>query len=355
MFRQKDGAASDVIAFILIMGLVVIVVAAWMLIIIPDQGYQAESAHDEKVLLEFADLKKGIDLMWLNNLRENTNSYLISLAPSERTSLSTLLYLAPTLGSGRIKIEKGTRIQLLDTYVGMTISKSGVKLLLPPEPRRETQSDELSAPKYAEVNLLRVSYFTDNAYAPNYSIIYEGGVVFYADEAGNTYKLIDPFIDAYLRDNTKAKNYILIAADKDLKKSVLLGNLPVVINYAFTKSFNRFTFPDDSTLPMDYRRINGNVLELKRDYVELYHTSGDGLDAVKVYDAVTDDKETELNKNIADYWRKWVFDEFYRKELNVAYDPVTDDGKTYNDYFNPNGDIVQVKYYDVSIASGVSA
>ena len=339
MYKQKDDGASDIIAFILILFIVVVAVAMWMLVIIPSQGTEAENDHNDKVLMEFADFKEGIDQLWLNNLAGYSNSHMISLAPSERTSLSTLMYLAPTLGSGSLKIEKGTKITLYDTYrLRKNVDGKVTWSTYPCDTDGENINSDLSSGKKYEFYLLRITFTTDNVYAPNYTILYEGGAVWYADAEGNTYQLLSPVVDP---EKSNKKNYYLIATDVsnpgNVNTTLTLGNLPVVLTYTYLGKLK--------TTYSDYH-VDGSgdvIVPRQRNYLEFYnpeveeHTHDDdkGND-------LRSDNEKALDQDLKKYWEEY---------LNAA-KAVSFDNSSPSD--SNLGAFLSVLQYDVSLADDVS-
>lgn len=303
MQQQKDDGASDVIAFIMILFLIVAAAACWMLIIIPSQGYEAESAHNEKVLLEFADMKKGIDQLWLNSLDGYSNTHLVSLAPSERTSLSTLMYLAPTLGSGMIKIENGTSINMTDTYRYRWIDKNG-----------HTQWSNTSWNSY-NTTLLRISYYSNNQYAPNFVIIFEGGAVFYADASGKPYLMVNPYADIQ-----EARRFILLAADPSVRETTILGNLPVTVGYQFIKHYLNSA--------SDWRLVSSVLVHENRDYIELY-------DRPEIKPA----SNTQMDASLANFWEDTFRGAAVYNETQFL--------------LNDAGSEVQIMYYGTTVSGGV--
>lgn len=329
--RRRDDAVSDIIAFVLIMFLIVTAVACWMLVVIPGQGSEAENAHDEKVLLEFTDFKKGLDLLWLNNKTGYSNSHLISLSPSERTSLSTLLYLAPTLGTGELIVEKGTEIQLWDTHRYFT--ETGVEKTPMAVIRGETYKSQSYTDSYSyndleydkdnddpySFNLMRITYISDNEYAPDFTVVYEGGAVWFKSENGGSYQLLTPAVDV---DEIDKKNYhlIVVTPDTSERPSKILGNMPVALKYTYTGQFfvkeNLISLPGKPTL---------------RTYLELYSDSSDS------------DYTYAVNKNrTADSDIDTITEEYWKNVLGTA--------SSYPS--NEKGASISLHYYTVEIQGG---
>ena len=329
MCRIREDGASDVIAFVLIIFLIVTAAAVWMLVVVPDQGREAESAHNDRVLEEFAGFKRALDQLWLNEKIGFTGSHLIPLSPGERSSLSTLLYLAPTHGSGMIRIEPGTEITLYDTHrhysmashtwIEGNVTKAGPNdYITAPGPNQGmwVPGEHPTNPEPFTFTLLRMTYTSDNEYAQNYMITYEGGAVWVSTPDGAAIQLAEPTMT---HDADGSQTLYLTTADVK-KTKLLLGNCPVAVSYSFTgypvtiaddygyyglngfvKSRKRFfSSAEIASLSHDDAADTPDELKVvspKRHYIEL-----SGIDAPVITEAHSVPETQALGENLKTYW-----------------------------------------------------
>lgn len=200
--QTADDAVSEVIGFLLIFALVVAALAVFLLVSMPSEGQKTEIQHDNLVMDQFAELKNGVDLLWTTNSTYINNSRLISLAPTQSTDLASRLFLAPTLGSGSLRMGNGTAFYF-------TADDGGVH--------------------YASV--LRLTYASDNQYSEDFFVVYDGGAVFFGDNRSATYLLLSPIAGNNTVSDEK-EVIILNATQNEIKSSI--GNTPVAIEYAVT-------------------------------------------------------------------------------------------------------------------------
>ena len=102
--RKADEGSAEIIGFVLIIALIVSVMSVWILIYLPNEGNAVEIDHTRLVTGQFADLKYGIDLLWITGQEGVRSSRLISPSPVEGTEISGLLFLSPPLGTGTITV-----------------------------------------------------------------------------------------------------------------------------------------------------------------------------------------------------------------------------------------------------------
>ncbi|MDD1724253.1 MAG: hypothetical protein LUQ07_03895, partial [Methanospirillum sp.] len=65
--RERDDGLSEVIGFILIIGLLVIIASLYMTYMVPAQGREAEIQHMDYIKQQFLDYKINTDALWINN------------------------------------------------------------------------------------------------------------------------------------------------------------------------------------------------------------------------------------------------------------------------------------------------
>ncbi len=146
-----DEGVTEIIGFVLIMGLVVVVLFGMALIVPPMNGAAIEGELALGAVQGVSNLKYDMDLLWESPVMKNVNrSVLIQLSTPRRGIVSMLPVFTPRIGSAT-----------------MSAGVSGVTVRV-----NDTQYDN----QYD--NLLRLSYATSNNYAPDSMVVYEAGAVF---------------------------------------------------------------------------------------------------------------------------------------------------------------------------------
>ncbi|MDO5844835.1 MAG: hypothetical protein Q4Q53_06805 [Methanocorpusculum sp.] len=200
--KHSDDAVSEVIAFMLIFAMIVVFLASWVIFYVPSEGHNVEIKHDEEVLRQFSDIKTGVDLLWTAD-RKTSIDRLVSLSPTKGTDISTLLFLSPSLGSGTIKIGGGTSFSFNDTKYNEIIKING---------------------DVHNVSLMRISYTSFNEYSDDFTIVYDGGAVFYGNTEGDQYLLGSPIMGG-------GKLYLVNVSSP--KEEIILGNFPVSVKITY--------------------------------------------------------------------------------------------------------------------------
>lgn len=155
MIRQaSDEGVTEIIGFVLIMGLVAVVLFIMALVVPPMTGAEMEGELALDAVEDISGLKYDMDLLWeastppreASTLPNVTRSVLIQLSTPKRGIVSMLPVFTPTIGSATL-----------------TAGVSGISL-------------DVGGTRYD--NLLRLSYTTSNNYAPDSMVVYEAGAVF---------------------------------------------------------------------------------------------------------------------------------------------------------------------------------
>ena len=235
--KTADDGVAEVIGFVLIIALVVSVAAVWILFYIPAQGNAVETEHARLVTEEIADIKYGIDLLWMNGKTGMNASRVISPSPVQGTDLSGLLFLSPPLGTGTVTVSNGT---------AFWINRSG-------------QSP-------VAVSALKITYNSANYYASDIRIVYDGGAVFRGEKDEMPYVLLPPSVGT--------SDLVLITVPSNYGEQQILGNIPLGLTY---KYLGEITYHDANvtlyqTDPnnrwVDYTgRIFANVTVVRYDVV----------------------------------------------------------------------------------------
>jgi hypothetical protein len=76
---KREKALSELIGFILLLGLLVMVASLYLTYVVPAQGREGEIAHMEYIKGQFLDYKIGTDALWVNNAQGVSISQAITL------------------------------------------------------------------------------------------------------------------------------------------------------------------------------------------------------------------------------------------------------------------------------------
>ncbi len=189
--HTADDGVAEVIGFILIIALIVAVAAVWILVYIPSQGNAVETEHARLVTEEIADIKYGIDLLWINGRTDVTMSRLISPSPVQGTDISGLLFLSPPLGTGTVTVGEGN------------VFKVG--------------GDTIKA--------LKITYDSANYYAPDIRLVYDGGAVFFKEG--------DEDLSVFLSPSIGDSRLVFVTISNSGVNQQILGNIPLSVTYTY--------------------------------------------------------------------------------------------------------------------------
>jgi len=193
--RKADGGSAEIIGFVLIIALIVSVASVWILIYLPNEGYSVETDHARLVTEQFADLKYGIDLLWITGHEGVSSGRLISPSPIEGTEISGLLFLSPPVGTGTITAGEGTNFNIGDDTV----------------------------------KALKITYNSANYYAPDTRIVYDGGAVYCGDKDEDPVLILPPSI---------GDDRLVLINISGVSEQQILGNIPLSLTYTYKGTFN---------------------------------------------------------------------------------------------------------------------
>ncbi|WP_338095238.1 DUF7289 family protein [Methanorbis rubei] len=143
----SDEGVTEIIGFVLIMGLVVMALFIMALIVPPMNGAELENELALGAVQDVSNLKYDMDILWEEkNLTNVTRSALIQLSTPKQGMISMLPAFKPTLGSATL-----------------TAGLSDLRITV----GGETYD-----------NLLRLTYSTANHYTENSVVMYDAGAVF---------------------------------------------------------------------------------------------------------------------------------------------------------------------------------
>lgn len=179
----RDDALSEVVGFVLILGVIVLALSLYQLYGVPAVGRENEILHMNAVKDRFIDYKISLDSLWLNALGSATSSNFIKgVTLSTSFDLGTeggytqgggvyIPILAPLPSGGTISVNKGYNDGLFDN-----ISIRAVKGAEINEPVKNLPMGE-------------VAFQSDNNYWIQQRYYYQMGGLFLAQDSGSTVRL----------------------------------------------------------------------------------------------------------------------------------------------------------------------
>ena len=178
--RARDDALSEVVGFVLILGVIVLALSLYQLYGVPAVGRENEILHMSAVKDRFIDYKISLDSLWLNSIN-GTNSL-------EGTTLSTSFDLGTeggySQGGGIIfpmlaPISSGGTLSVNRHYDNLTINSTGMAPPVKLEPMGE------------------VAFESSNNYWLQQRYYYQMGGLFLSQDEGATARL-SPGLSLYL-------------------------------------------------------------------------------------------------------------------------------------------------------------
>lgn len=170
--RPRDDGLSEVVGFVLLLGVIVIALSLYQVYGVPAVGRENEIAHMNQVKDRFVDYKLALDSLWVNN----RNGVLLSTAfdlgtgaPATAGTVFALPILTPAGSGGTVSVQSG-----------------GAKLTI-----TIWEDETISAP-IKKLPLGSLSYRSSNNYWVDQTWIYQGGAVFLSQEGGTTVRVAPP-------------------------------------------------------------------------------------------------------------------------------------------------------------------
>jgi len=108
--RPRDDGLSEVVGFVLLLGVIVIALSLYQVYGVPAVGRENEIAHMNQVKDRFVDYKLALDSLWVNN----RNGVLLSTAfdlgtgaPATAGTVFALPILTPAGSGGTVSVQSG--------------------------------------------------------------------------------------------------------------------------------------------------------------------------------------------------------------------------------------------------------
>lgn len=169
--RQREYALSEVIGFILLLGVIAAAFALWMMYIVPVNGREAEITQMDSVKDRFTDYKISLDSLWLNSQDGVTLSTSMNLGTGGGNTQATGLFL-PMLNP----IASSATLAVQDTGDTMTI----------------TSDDPTNGVSKNTYRMTMLQYQSQNNYWIQQTYYYQDGGVFLTQINGSVCRVSPP-------------------------------------------------------------------------------------------------------------------------------------------------------------------
>jgi len=178
--KHREAGLSEVIGFVLLLGVVVAAMALWMMYVIPVNGREEEITHMNEVKDRFTDYKISLDSLWIN--RNKDSNY--NEVPLSGVTLSTSF----NLGTGGGNTGAGGMFLSLMKPVAssavLSYKDSGDLLNI----ARSDGSNELER----NYSIQKIEYQSQNNYWIQQRYYYQMGGVFLAQDSGSVTRVAPP-------------------------------------------------------------------------------------------------------------------------------------------------------------------
>ncbi|NLM29740.1 MAG: hypothetical protein GX216_04820 [Methanomicrobiales archaeon] len=162
--RPRDDALSEVVGFVLILGVIVVALSLYQVYGVPAVGRENEIAHMNHVKNRFVDYKIALDSLWVNDRSGVLLSMAFDLgtgAPATGGRAFALPILTPAGSGGMVTVEEGGAVLNVTAQEGEEI---------------HTLIEDLP--------LGRLIYQSSNHYWVDQEWIYQGGAIFLSQGEG---------------------------------------------------------------------------------------------------------------------------------------------------------------------------
>ncbi|WP_332450095.1 DUF7289 family protein [Methanoculleus sp.] len=196
--HARDDGLSEVVGFVLLLGVIVVALALYQLYGVPAAGREDEIAHMNQVKDRFVDYKIALDSLWVNNRSGVLLSTAFDLGTGATTTgggAFTIPILTPVGSGGTVSAKSGG--------ANLTIEPAGKPTVTIP--------------------LGSLSYKSSNNYWVDQTWTYQGGAVFLSQEGGTVVR-VGPPISVY---NTNGSATVAITPVNITGSASLAGSGPV--------------------------------------------------------------------------------------------------------------------------------
>lgn len=209
--RPRDDGLSEVVGFVLLLGVIVVALSLYQVYGVPAAGRENEIAHMNQVKDRFVDYKIALDSLWVNNMDYNRTGVLLSTAfdlgtgaPATAGTAFAFPILTPAGSGGTVQVREGG--------ANLTIDTGSTNVTIP---------------------LGNLTYTSSNRYWVDQTWTYQMGAVFLSQEGGTTVR-VGPSIAIA---KTKDDNITLTVAPISLEGSgTIAGSGPVRVETRMRRS-----------------------------------------------------------------------------------------------------------------------
>ena len=237
--RTDEMALSEVIGFILLLGVIVAAFALWSVYIVPINGREAEITHMDAVKDRFTDYKFALDSLWINNQTDKRG-----------VQVSTSFNLGT--GGGNTQAS-GLFLPLLNPVASsatLVVKDRGDTITINTSDEGIYQNDMFDFP----MNMTVLQYQSQNYYWIQQSYTYQLGGVFLEQADGATSRL-SPDISVYNISNSPAVDITLIR----LFGSGNVGGIGPVRVDSRLKSSNQINITKRNQVQVNWAKISVNT------------------------------------------------------------------------------------------------
>ncbi|MCK9277309.1 MAG: hypothetical protein M0P22_04390, partial [Methanoculleus sp.] len=218
--RPRDDGLSEVVGFVLLLGVIVVALSLYQVYGVPAAGREAEIQHMNAVKDRFVDYKISLDSLWVNNRSGVLLSTAFDLgtgAPATGGRAFALPILTPAGSGGTVQVREGG--------ANLTIDTGSTNVTIP---------------------LGNLTYTSSNHYWVDQTWTYQMGAVFLSQEGGATVR-VGPSIAVAKREDD---NITLTVAPISLEGSdMIAGSGPVRME-------TRMRWGNSSSVDGAYDRVN---------------------------------------------------------------------------------------------------
>jgi hypothetical protein len=235
--KNNEKALSEVIGFILLLGVVVAAFALWSIYVVPANGRESEISQMNAVKDRFTDYKFSLDSLWINNQTSATVSTSINLGTGGGNTAASGLFL-PLLNP----IASSATISVNNTGDTMWVNTS-------------------NSGQYA-LTLNTLEYQSQNYYWIQQRYYYQAGGVFLSQSDGSTCRVSPPF-SFIAASTTTGTPFALVKMEpiQLIGGSTVGGNGPVRIDSYMRTPANPLVLNPDSFVKVSVNTTSKNTAD----------------------------------------------------------------------------------------------
>lgn len=204
--RNREAGLSEVIGFVLLLGLVVAALSLWTVYVVPANGREAEITQMNAVKDRFTDYKISLDSLWANNQSGVTLSTSFNLGTGGGNTQAGGLFI-PLINP----VASSATLTVKDTGDYLTINSS-------------------SAPAPTVVNMSTLEYQAMNNYWIQQRYYYQTGGVFLSQENSSICRVSPSFSIAKANNGTVDVASVNLVPIRLLGGSMIGGKGPVRVD-----------------------------------------------------------------------------------------------------------------------------